>query len=153
MKFNLDQIKIIQNPYYISILGGGEMTTLQTEVAPLKKTGQALVTRFEYDQEESLITIHVGEILDGYATEVFTKAIEQAQHDVRNHIIVDLADTARILESGLKLLTMLDERCWRMAGKIHVINCKPDLAPKVRRGLAPDVFNLSDDCKQLESHH
>jgi len=100
-----------------------------------------------------IITIRVGEDLDGGAIGIFTKAIAEAQHEVGTLIVVNMANTRRIFDSGLELLKLLDERSWRRTNKIRIINCRPDLECRFAHGLNPGTFDLSEECLLLEIPH
>ena len=99
------------------------------------------------------ITIRVGNEFDGSASAVFRNVIEQAQHEVGTVIVVDMANTQRIFDSGLELLKMLDKRSWRRTTKIRIINCSPDMERRITHGLPTGTFNLSGDCIMLETPH
>lgn len=96
------------------------------------------------------LTIKPGENLDSSSASLFTRAIAEAQHDVGTLIVVDMTDTRRIFDSGVALLKMLDERSWRRACKVRIINCSPHLERSITQGLTPGTFNLSDNCIMLE---
>jgi len=49
------------------------------------------------------------------------------------------------------LLLMLDERSWRSASKVRIINCNHELVHRITHCLPPGEFNLSGDCGELET--
>lgn len=88
------------------------------------------------------ITISVGEDLDLRLRDLFMQAVVCAQRDVASRIVVDLRKTSRIFDSGLAMLMLLNDRAWRLSGKIRIINCRPELKHRLMRNLLTDNFNL-----------
>jgi len=99
------------------------------------------------DLEGHAIIINVGEDLDLRLRDTFLRAVGCAQMDVAGRIVVDLSKTRRIFDSGLAMLMMLDDRTWRLSGKIRIINCSPELKQRLARSLLPDRFNLVQGCQ------
>lgn len=99
------------------------------------------------DEIASVITITVGEVLDLRFRDTFLKAIECAQRDVTCRIVVDLRKTRRIFDSGLAMLMLLNDRTWRLSGKIRIINCNPALKQRLARSLDTGKFNLTQGCQ------
>jgi anti-anti-sigma regulatory factor len=126
-----------------------------TRAAPSQRVKPGLAASLEIKDRGDVhtITINVGEDLDDGANNLFTKAIIEAQHDVGTLIVVNMANTRRIFDSGLALLKLLNERSWRRTNKIRIINCRPDLECRFAHGLNPGIFDLSDDCLLLEIPH
>lgn len=94
------------------------------------------------EQSGAEILINVGEDLDLRLSDTFLQAVSCAQRDVSSRIVVDLSKTRRIFDSGLALLMLLNDRTWRLSGKIRIINCRPELKHRLSRGLVPGMFNL-----------
>ena len=131
-----------------------DMIKRQTlDVAGLNDENQSPDTGVEISDQGDVrtVTIRVGEELDRSANDIFTRAITEAQHDVGNLIVVDLANTRRITDSGLALLIKLNERSWRTACKVRIVNCNPELHYRITHHLDPGTFNLSLDCSELET--
>jgi anti-anti-sigma regulatory factor len=99
------------------------------------------------DDTGSAITINVGEDLDLRLRDIFLRAVACAQRNVASRIVVDLSQTRRIFDSGLAMLMLLNDRAWRLSGKIRIINCRPELKQRLARGLAVGKFNLVQGCQ------
>jgi anti-anti-sigma regulatory factor len=100
------------------------------------------------DQAGAEIIINVGEDLDLRLSDTFLQAVSCAQRDVTSRIVVDLSKTRRIFDSGLAMLMLLNDRTWRLSGKIRIINCRPELKHRLSRGLIPGMFNLVQGCQE-----
>ena len=111
---------------------------------------QRRTARLDINKQDGVITIKVGDDLDLRLHDLFLEALEQAQHDAGSRIVVDLSNTRRIVDSGLALLMLLDERSWRLACKVRVENCRPELQHRLGHGLPHGMFNLSSNCQVLE---
>jgi anti-anti-sigma regulatory factor len=94
------------------------------------------------DPDGHSITISVGVDLDLRLRDIIMQAVVCAQRDVASRIVVDLRKTRRIFDSGLAMLMLLNDRSWRLSGKIRIINCRPELKHRLMRNLLPDNFNL-----------
>lgn len=115
------------------------------------RSGSSIGVEIKKEGGLNKLTIKPGENLDSGSASLFSRAIAEAQHDVGTLIVVDMEKTRNIFDSGVALLKVLDERSWRRASKIRIINCSPHLKRRLTQGLTPGKFNLSDTCIMLET--
>ena len=58
-------------------------------------------------------------------------------------IVIDLAQTRWLHESGLALLMMLHDRAWCLRDGIELVNCSAPLRARFNREVYPGTFNLT----------
>jgi len=93
--------------------------------------------------EADIVFIRIGRHLDFRLHEQFLRACRRAQLTRTRKIVIDLARTRRLHESGLALLMMLHDRAWCLRDGIELINCSAALRARVNRDLYPGIFHLA----------
>jgi anti-anti-sigma regulatory factor len=74
-----------------------------------------------------VILIEADERLDLSAHSVFVQACKLADHPNLLVIMVNLARTRDILDSGLAMLLMLHDRAGHISKRIKLFNCAPEI--------------------------
>ena len=75
--------------------------------------------------DESIVTIYAGKLLDfSIAGQVF-RTCDLAKKPMTKIILIDLAKTYQIMDSGLAMLNILDKRTKHQVQVINLINYNP----------------------------
>jgi anti-anti-sigma regulatory factor len=77
------------------------------------------------------LRLQVGEQLDVSACPQIYEARRILSSAVLDRIVVDLAATRRVLDSGLALLLVLRERAGRLRDHIYLANCRPEVRSRL----------------------
>ena len=93
--------------------------------------------------EAGIVAIHVGRRLDFSLRDQFFLACRRAQLLGARKIVIDLAYTRTLHESGLALLMMLHDRAWYVRDGIELVNCNALLRARLERELHPGMFCLA----------
>lgn len=90
-----------------------------------------------------VLVIHIGRRLDFRLREQFFLACRRAQLARARKIVIDLACTRDLHESGLALLMMLHDRAWYLRDGIELVNCSALLRARFKRELQPGMFLMA----------
>ena len=94
-------------------------------------------------QRAGIIRIDVGENFDSRLRDHFIQAGYDTRTSSVSKIIIDLADTSHVDESGLALLMMLHDRALHLQEGIEVINCSPSVRKRLDSEISPDIISVS----------
>ena len=92
--------------------------------------------------DPDIVFISIGRNFDFRLRDQFLRACRRAQLSRARKIVIDLARTRRLHESGLALLMMLHDRAWCLRDGIELINCSAPLRARFNRDVCPGIFSL-----------
>lgn len=93
--------------------------------------------------EADIVFIRIGRHFDFRLREQFLRACRRAQFAQARKIVIDLAHTRRLHESGLTLLMMLHDRAWCLRDGIELVNCSAALRARFNREVYPGTVHLA----------
>jgi anti-anti-sigma regulatory factor len=96
--------------------------------------------------DTDILFIRVGPHFDFRLCDQFLRASRRAQRRRARKIVIDLAQTRRLHESGLALLMMLHDRAWCLRDGIELINCSAPLRARFNREVCPGIFRVARAC-------
>ena len=88
---------------------------------------------------ESIITIYAGKLLDFSITEQVFRVCHRAKNPMIEIILIDLTRTCKIMDSGLAMLDVLDNRTKHLVRAINFVN----YTHMIRKFLMDEYFNCS----------
>lgn len=90
-----------------------------------------------------VILVSVDERLDMYAYGGFDEAVVLAKNTPASEaIVVDLAGTRQLFDSGRAMLLALREHAGHLKSRIYLMNAAPEIRRKLNRGKFPILFNI-----------
>jgi anti-anti-sigma regulatory factor len=92
--------------------------------------------------DTEIVFIRIGRHFDFRLRDQFLRACRTAQLARARKIVIDLAQTRRLHESGLALLMMLHDRAWCLRDGIELVNCSAPLLARFKREVYPGIFSI-----------
>ena len=100
-------------------------------------------TRTRPGSDVDIVFIRIGRHFDFRLRDQFLRACRRAQLARARKIVIDLAQTRWLHESGLALLMMLHDRAWCLRDGIELVNCSAPLRARFNREVYSGTFNLT----------
>ena len=108
--------------------------------------------KIELDKPEfgGIILVHADKRLDLTAYDGFGEAARLAGKRPRSRaIVVDLAKTRQLFDSGKAMLLTLRQRAGRLKNRIYLANATPEVRRKLKQGKFPKMFHIVHDAASV----